>query len=128
MRTLLGSRSGRDPYIGMVSAMLWRCCGDVVAMPCLQGLWSGNTTDTAEPPVVADFVTAMVKGGPGRWAIKGGDACADAPLTTFYEGVRPSEKTAGHSLPGGGVCKDLDPRTKPLTPDHALPCPSMPSK
>ena len=68
-----------------------------------KGLWSGNTTNTAEPPIVADFVTAMLKGGPGRWALKGGDASAVGPLTTFYDGVRPSEKTAGHSLPGGGI-------------------------
>ena len=66
-----------------------------------KGLWSGNTTHTQEAPIVAEFVTAMVKGKPGGWALKGGDAQRGA-LTTYYEGVRPSDKTAGHPLPGGG--------------------------
>ena len=67
-----------------------------------KGLWSGSTTDTHEPPIIAEFVTAMVKGQPGRWALKGGDAQKAGGLTTYYEGVRPSDKTAGKSLPGGG--------------------------
>ena len=30
-----------------------------------KGLWSGNTTHTDEPPLVAPFVTAMLKGKDG---------------------------------------------------------------
>merc|ERR1712113_879355 len=43
----------------------------------------GNNT-----PVVADFVTAMVKGKAGVYAIKGGDA-QSGRLTTKYDGARP---------------------------------------
>jgi len=61
-----------------------------------KGLWSGNTTDTKEPPLVADVVTAMLKGRANWWALKGGDAgLSNGRLATFYEGVRPSPKTAG---------------------------------
>jgi hypothetical protein len=73
-----------------------------------KGLWSGNTTNTQEPVIIAKFVTAMVKGKPGGWALKGGDAQLGL-LTTFYEGGRPSDKSAGHSLPGGG---NYDPMRK----------------
>lgn len=68
-----------------------------------KGLWSGNTTDTGEPAIDADFVIGMVKGEPGRWALKYGDAQNRNGLTKWYEGVRPSDKTAGKSLPGGGI-------------------------
>lgn len=69
-----------------------------------KGLWSGNTTDTEEPSIHAEFVIGMVKGEPGRWALKYGDAHnrSGAGLTKWYEGVRPSDKTAGKNLPGGG--------------------------
>lgn len=69
-----------------------------------KGLWSGNTTDTGEPSIEAEFVIGMVKGEPGRWALKYGDAQNrnGAGLTKWYEGVRPSDQTAGTKLPGGG--------------------------
>lgn len=62
-----------------------------------KGLWGANITQSNEPPLHANYVTVMLKGGPDLFALKGGDAQAGT-LTTFYEGIRPS----GASLPGGG--------------------------
>lgn len=45
--------------------------------------------NTNDKPIVADFVTAMVKGRAGGFALKGGDAC-NGTLTTMYDGVRPN--------------------------------------
>ena len=63
-----------------------------------KGLWGANVTRSNEPPLKAEYVTVMLKGGANIFALKGGDAQAQAPLTLFYEGVRPS----GANLPGGG--------------------------
>ena len=53
------------------------------------GLWAGNTkVNNASIPVVADFVTAMVIGRSGSFALKGGDAQA-GKLTTMFDGSRP---------------------------------------
>lgn len=53
------------------------------------GLWAGNTRDAPDnKPIVADFVTAMVKGKAGGFALKGGDA-QRGDLIKLYEGVRP---------------------------------------
>ena len=54
------------------------------------GVWAGNQipVTTSNTPIVADFVTAMVKGRPGGLGIKGGDA-TKGPLKTMFEGVRP---------------------------------------
>ena len=53
------------------------------------GLWAGNEKVMPQPPLVADFVTAMVKGNSGnQFALKGGDA-QTGPLKKLYEGVRP---------------------------------------
>ena len=67
-----------------------------------KGLWSGSNTTTNEPSIVAEFVVGMVKGKPGGWALKGGDAQQAGGLKTLYQGVRPSDKTAHKALPGGG--------------------------
>tara|TARA_B110001452_G_scaffold194059_1_gene164029 strand:+ start:401 stop:1450 length:1050 start_codon:yes stop_codon:yes gene_type:complete len=53
------------------------------------GLWAGDKQAMPQAPLVADFVTAMVKGGAGKFALKGGDAQKDGALATLYEGVRP---------------------------------------
>ena len=63
-----------------------------------KGLWGANVTKSNEPPLKAEYVTVMLKGGANVFALKGGDAQAQAPLTRYYEGVRPS----GANLPGGG--------------------------
>jgi len=54
------------------------------------GLWAGNErVNPDNMPVVADYVTAMVKGKAGGFALKGGNAQA-GKLTKLYEGVRPN--------------------------------------
>jgi hypothetical protein len=55
------------------------------------GLFSGvNRGFNAGDPSVNDrFLTAMAKGGPNLWAIRGGDAQSGG-LSTFYNGVRPN--------------------------------------
>jgi hypothetical protein len=55
------------------------------------GLFAGQST-AANPnntPITTTYVTAMVKGRSGSFALKGGNAQADK-LTTFYDGNRPS--------------------------------------
>lgn len=54
------------------------------------GLWAGNQVpyNRDNTPILADYVTAMVKGGPNKFGLKGGDAQA-GPLKTLYDGVRP---------------------------------------
>ena len=63
-----------------------------------KGLWGANVPKSNEPPLIADFVIAMVKGKAGGFAVKGGDAQKSGTLTTYFEGKRPS----GNNLPGGG--------------------------
>ena len=54
------------------------------------GLWAGDgNVSTTNHPIEADFVTAMVKGKAGVFAIKGGDANTAAGLESLYEGPRP---------------------------------------
>ncbi|KAJ7218224.1 glycoside hydrolase family 54 protein [Mycena haematopus] len=54
------------------------------------GLFSGVTTgnNAADATITSRFVTAVVKGEPGTWAIRGGNAASGA-LSTFYSGARP---------------------------------------
>jgi len=55
------------------------------------GVWAGNhspMTDT-NTPVVADFVTAVLKGKAGAFGLKGGDANL-GKLKTMFEGPRPT--------------------------------------
>ena len=54
-----------------------------------KGLWGANVTQSNEPPLHADYVTAMLKGGPNIFALKGGDA-QTGDLRTFFQGTRPS--------------------------------------
>ena len=55
------------------------------------GLFSGvNPAFNAGDPTVNNrFLTAIVKGGPNQWAIRGGNAQSGG-LSTFYSGVRPN--------------------------------------
>merc|ERR1712032_451227 len=54
------------------------------------GLWAGNQVpyNSDNSPIDADYVTAMVKGGPNRFGLKGGDA-QSGPLKKLYDGERP---------------------------------------
>ncbi|SOB86151.1 alpha-L-arabinofuranosidase B [Streptomyces sp. 1331.2] len=55
------------------------------------GLFSGvNRGFNANDPTVTNrFLTAMLKGGPNQWALRGGDAQSGG-LSTFYNGTRPT--------------------------------------
>ncbi|MFD5468642.1 alpha-L-arabinofuranosidase B [Kitasatospora sp. NPDC127059] len=55
------------------------------------GLFSGvNRGFNANDPSVSNrFLTAMLKGGPNQWALRGGDAQSGG-LSTFYNGARPN--------------------------------------
>ncbi|KAF8200081.1 Arabinosidase B [Pholiota molesta] len=55
------------------------------------GLFSGASpsSNPADQSISSRFVTAVVKGEPNQWAIRGGNA-ASGSLSTFYSGVRPS--------------------------------------
>ncbi|MFI2739194.1 alpha-L-arabinofuranosidase B [Streptomyces sp. NPDC018711] len=55
------------------------------------GLFSGvNRGFNANDPSVGNrFLTAMLKGGPNQWALRGGDARSGG-LSTFYSGARPN--------------------------------------
>ncbi|KAJ7214167.1 alpha-L-arabinofuranosidase B, catalytic-domain-containing protein [Mycena haematopus] len=58
------------------------------------GLFGGGSTavNPNNPTITSRFVTAVVKGEPGTWAIRGGNA-ASGSLSTFYSGARPSAGT-----------------------------------
>jgi len=55
------------------------------------GVFAGESYDASatNTPLVASFVTAMVKGKPGSFALKGADAQSGG-LKTMYDGPRPS--------------------------------------
>ena len=55
------------------------------------GLFAGQsfTANANNTPLTSDYVTAMLKGKPGGFALKGGDA-RSGTLKTLYEGGRPA--------------------------------------
>ena len=55
------------------------------------GLFSGSnpSNNAGDSSINYRFVTAVVKGEPGNWAIRGGNA-GSGSLSTFYNGARPS--------------------------------------
>ncbi|KAH8173580.1 alpha-L-arabinofuranosidase b, catalytic domain-containing protein [Sarocladium implicatum] len=55
------------------------------------GLFSGENVkqNTNDPTITNRFLTAVVKGEPNHWAIRGGNAVS-GDLSTFYDGVRPN--------------------------------------
>ncbi|KAI8934342.1 hypothetical protein NX059_009078 [Plenodomus lindquistii] len=73
--TIWGSGAGNGPWV----------------MADLEnGLFSGANpkNNPADPSVSFRFLTTVLKGGPGKWAIKGGNAASGA-LSTYYNGARP---------------------------------------
>ncbi|OKL55406.1 putative alpha-L-arabinofuranosidase B [Talaromyces atroroseus] len=56
------------------------------------GLFSGfsASNNAGDPSLSYRFVTAIVKGEPDQWAIRGANA-ASGSLSTYYSGVRPNE-------------------------------------
>ena len=55
------------------------------------GLFSGYNpgNNPADPTITSRFVTAIVKGEPNQWAIRGGNAVSGS-LSTYYSGIRPA--------------------------------------
>ena len=60
------------------------------------GLFSGQGAkyNAADPSITYRYVTAILKGGPNLWALRGGNAQSGS-LSTFYSGARPS--TSGYN-------------------------------
>jgi hypothetical protein len=55
------------------------------------GLFPGSErTNANNPPITSRFTTAIVKGEPGHWAIRGGNAVRGF-LSTIFDGPRPNE-------------------------------------
>lgn len=54
------------------------------------GLFSGVSpkNNAGDPSISSRFVTAIIKGGPNKWAIRGANG-ASGSLSTYYNGVRP---------------------------------------
>jgi len=80
-------------YWGNASAPGWSKgtgAGPWVMADLENGLWAGNVTpvSSTNTPIIADYVTAMVKGKAGGFALKGGDANSGV-LKTMFEGSRP---------------------------------------
>jgi hypothetical protein len=74
--TVWGSGAGNGPWI----------------MADLEnGLFSGANikNNAGDPSQSSRFLNAIIKGEPGRWAIRGGNA-ASGSLSTYYDGARPS--------------------------------------
>ncbi|KAK5625266.1 hypothetical protein RRF57_000982 [Xylaria bambusicola] len=55
------------------------------------GLFSGrgSKNNAGDPTINNRFITAVLKGGPNQWSIRGGNA-ASGSLSTFYSGARPT--------------------------------------
>jgi hypothetical protein len=55
------------------------------------GLFSGvnQHLNSNDPTINYRYLTAIIKGGPNHWAIRGGNAQSGS-LSTFYDGVRPN--------------------------------------
>jgi non-reducing end alpha-L-arabinofuranosidase len=57
------------------------------------GLFSGQgaKNNAGDPTLTHRFLTAIVKGGPGKWAIRAANA-ASGSLSTYYNGARPTAR------------------------------------
>jgi hypothetical protein len=57
------------------------------------GLFSGQNpkNNAGDPSITSRFVSAVIKGGPNKWAIRGGNG-ASGGLSTYYNGARPTVK------------------------------------
>ncbi|KAI0530013.1 Arabinosidase B [Xylaria digitata] len=55
------------------------------------GLFSGqgSKNNAGDPSVSYRFLTAVLKGGPNQWSLRGGNAAAGS-LSTYYSGARPT--------------------------------------
>ena len=87
-----------DNGAGTMEAIYWGNCsfwgrgegaGPWIMADLENGLWAGNTTVQPQPPMVAEYVFAMVKGATDGFTIKGGDANGGS-LATLFDGPRPA--------------------------------------
>jgi hypothetical protein len=93
-------RSNTDTGNGHMEAIYYGDCtvwgtgsgsGPWVMADLENGLFSGSNTglNSGDPSVSSRFVTAVVKGEPGFWEIRGGNSQSGS-LSNYYSGARPS--------------------------------------
>merc|ERR1712070_1100443 len=85
----------RDHGAGTMEAVYWGNSsgwghgtgkGPWVMADLENGLWGGNEkASPTDEPIIAEYVTAMVKGNSGSFALKGGDAQSGV-LKKLYDG------------------------------------------
>ena len=80
------------------------------------GLFSGvnRGINAGDPTINHRFTTAIVKGGPNHWAIRGGNAQSGS-LSTFYDGVRPNATGYNPMKKEGACCGRWKRRSRPRT-------------
>eukprot|EP01121_Diplochlamys_sp_Union-15-3_P010750 TRINITY_DN304_c0_g1_i1.p1 TRINITY_DN304_c0_g1~~TRINITY_DN304_c0_g1_i1.p1 ORF type:complete len:335 (+),score=73.11 TRINITY_DN304_c0_g1_i1:66-1070(+) len=88
-----------DDGAGTMEAIYWGNCGvwgrgsgdgPWVMADLENGLWAGNEKyNPNNKPVIANYVTAMVKGRSGGFTLKGGNA-QSGRLSTLFDGERPN--------------------------------------
>ncbi|KAL9050650.1 MAG: hypothetical protein Q9162_006509 [Coniocarpon cinnabarinum] len=92
--------SNQDTGNGHMEAIYYGTCtiwgtgagnGPWIMSDLENGLFSGQSPgrNTGDPSINYRFVNTVVKGQPGQWAIRGGNA-ASGSLSTYYSGARPS--------------------------------------
>jgi hypothetical protein len=69
------------------------------------GLFSGSGAgnNAGDPSISYRFVTAVVKGGPNQWAIRGANAASGSSLSTYYSGARPSSASGYNPMSKEGA-------------------------
>lgn len=98
--------SGTDTGAGHMEAIYFGDCnvwgtgsgsGPWIMADLENGLFSGYNAkqNTNDPSISWRFVTAIVKGEPNNWAIRGGNAQSGS-LATYYSGKRPSGYSPMH--------------------------------
>jgi len=77
-------------YFGTANDKAGAGSGPWIAADLENGLYTeGDTgTNSSDPSMNDPFVTAVLKGEPGTWALRGGNAQSGG-LSTFYSGPRP---------------------------------------
>jgi len=99
--------NSRDTGAGHMEAIYFGNCkywgsgagnGPWIMADLEDGLFSGVNpkNNPADPTISHRFLTAIIKGQPNHWAIRGGNA-ASGLLSTFYNGTRPRGYTTMHN-------------------------------
>lgn len=78
-------------YFGTANARAGAGSGPWIAADLENGLFTQGDrgTNPSDPSLDVPFVTAVLKGRPGTWALRGGNARSGG-LSTFYSGPRPA--------------------------------------